>query len=174
MPNNLLVAVVGHRNSGKSKTWYDLFGYEVITGKRCRSLSLSSSESVDVFLINGSPQERGRDVEDILQSERPRIVLCSLQYVEGVLATFDFFFRNDYSAFVQWLNPGHRDDARYADNLQLIPHLLAEPTCISMRDGKAPTESRVQELKEYIGGWARPRRLVHEAIEARAASNIFA
>jgi hypothetical protein len=166
MPENLLIAVMGHQNSGKSTTWNDLFGDTVKTGKWCRMLWLNDNESVEVFLISGSPQERQLDVEAILDGKRPRIVLYSLQYVDGVWATYDFFFRNDYSAFVQWLNPGYSDGAAYPDDLELIPRLLGQTTLLSMRDGTAPTETRVQELRECIAGWARPRGLIQEAVVA--------
>lgn len=58
MRNNLLVGVLGHRNSGKSRTWNVLFGSTVKTGTLMRHLFLTETEYVEVFLVSGSPEER--------------------------------------------------------------------------------------------------------------------
>lgn len=60
MSNRLFVAVLGNQHSGKSTTWNELFGKKVSTGNRPRILKLSRSECVEVFLISGSNEERGK------------------------------------------------------------------------------------------------------------------
>ena len=160
---NLLVTVIGNRNSGKSRTWNTLFGATVRTGKELRRLPLSEAEFVDVFLVSGSPEERDEYVGDLITVERPRIVLCSLQYREDVWQSFQYFFENDYSAFVHWLNPGYSDDpVQQFDSLGLIPRLLSAPTVVGIRDGIANLNSRVEELRQYIYGWADGNDLINE------------
>ncbi len=122
MAENLLVAVMGNRNSGKTTTWNRLFGKTVRTGKEARNLDLGSGEFVEVFLVSGSPEERHEYVGDLLNEEAPRIVLCSLQYREGVWDSYSYFFDLNYFAFIHWLNPGHSDDGTPgADYLGLVP-----------------------------------------------------
>lgn len=82
MSDRLFVAVMGNRNSGKSMTWNTLFGATVRTGKHARNLALYGGECCEVFLISGSPEERGEYVGDILEDNDCRIVLCSVQYTE--------------------------------------------------------------------------------------------
>jgi septin family protein len=77
MRDRLFVAVLGNRNSGKSTTWNRLFEATVKTGKIQRSLHLNCAQTVDVFLINGSPQERGVNVKDVLVNPLPQIVLLN-------------------------------------------------------------------------------------------------
>src|SRR5690242_5861821 len=100
MTENLLVAVMGHRNSGKSTTWYELFGRTVRTGKEPRDLDLGGGESVEVFVVSGSPEERKEYVGDLLNGETPRVVLCSLQYRDDVWESYRYFFERDYQAIV--------------------------------------------------------------------------
>ncbi len=80
MANNLVVAVLGNRNSGKSRTWNSLFrkGRSVKTGPRMRKLFLTDTQYVEVFLVSGSPEERKLYVGDIIGDLKPRIVLCSM------------------------------------------------------------------------------------------------
>jgi septin family protein len=96
MGDRLLVAVLGNRNSGKSTTWNRLFDATVKTGKHQRPLYLNHAQSVEVFLVSGSPEERELDVGDILTEPLPQIVLCSTQYREDVKETFNYFFANGY------------------------------------------------------------------------------
>ena len=77
MEDNLVVSVLGNRNSGKSYTWNKLFGREVRTGKKLKRLYFNENEYVLVFLISGSPEERHKYVGDLITAKQPEIVLCS-------------------------------------------------------------------------------------------------
>jgi hypothetical protein len=68
MPDRLLVGVLGHRNSGKSRTWNTLFGRTVRRGVYARALEMRPGESVEVFLISGSFEEREEYAGDILKT----------------------------------------------------------------------------------------------------------
>jgi len=76
MADRLFVAVLGHRRSGKSRTWNELFGRRVNTRAQSRMLELRPGECVEVFLISGSNEERGEYAGDVLDDQTARIVLC--------------------------------------------------------------------------------------------------
>ncbi|HAT76616.1 MAG TPA: hypothetical protein DCS19_07175 [Flavobacterium sp.] len=159
--DKLLVAVLGHRNSGKTTTWASLFERTVKTGKYLRRLYLNDKEYVTVFLISGSPEEREKDVEELITVENPTIVLCSTQYRADVIETYDYFKSNGYSIFVHWLNPGYSDQSLpYFDSLGLVSRLLGDGATLTLRNGKESPELRVQKMKEYIYGWAKYRDLI--------------
>ena len=162
MKNNLVIGVIGHRNSGKSTTWYDLFEYEVRTGSQIRRLNLTDSEYIEVFLVSGSPEERELYVGDIIGNQKPRIVLCSMQYVSNVVDTINFFNNNDYFLYIQWLNPGHNDQniVAHSDYLGIANRLLNLDSTLSIRNGKSRTTERVQEIVDYLYGWAKFRNLL--------------
>ena len=160
MNDSLMVSVMGFRNSGKSTTWNALFGRIVRTGGEQRRLALSPTEFVEVFLVSGSPEERHKYVGDIIGKNRPRIDLCSMQYRSDVTQTIDYFLQNQYSIYTQWLNPGFSDASPQPDSLSLLPYLLDRGAIVSIRDGKAPVESRVRELRDFIYGWAHSRGLI--------------
>lgn len=160
MKDRLLVVVLGHRNSGKSKTWTTLFERSVKTGKESRYLYLNKAQWVDdVFLVNGSPQEREVPIEEIVPEKLPTIVLCSIQYKEEAKETFSFFLKNGYDIFVQWLNHGHADSG-YTDDLALTEWLLNKGAVMCKRSGKDDPEGRVAELRQQILGWAKFHDLV--------------
>jgi hypothetical protein len=188
MADRLFVAVIGERNAGKSTTWNTLFGRKVNTGKKPRSLSVYSAESVDVRLVSGSNEENNRDLAEVLppseldvfvisgsneEKERYaqkvlddvdcRIVLCSVQYVEGAFErTWDYVFSEGFAIYAQWLNPGHQGVATW-DRLGLANRLLAHGAVLSIRDGRdgnARLQARVEEIRQYIHGWAVPRELL--------------
>lgn len=165
MKKNLVIGVLGHRNSGKSKTWNDLFGTIVKTGTQIRHLYLTQTEYIELFLVSGSPEERETYVGDIIGNQKPRIVLCSMQYILEVNQTIDFFTENDYSLYIQWLNPGHHDIAQYPDYLGIINKILyLESTTVSIRSGKIDTDIRIQEIIDYLYGWAKSRDLLISTI----------
>jgi hypothetical protein len=156
----LLVGVLGTQNSGKSKTWDELFGRRVRTGKKLRRLYLNSNEYVKVFLVSGSPEEREMYVGDILTVEDPDIVLCSIQYDEGCKETIDYFSKRDYYMYIQWINPGYQDDEEYEDDLNIVPFILDKKALLSKRNGRIPPSDRVEEIRDFIYGWVKKRSLL--------------
>jgi hypothetical protein len=162
MKDNLLLGLLGHRNAGKSTTWYELFGYRVRTGSQIRELYLTKTEYVEVFLVSGSPEEKDTYVGDIIGNLHPRIVLCSMQYIDTVAPSLDYFLQNDYFLYVQWLNPGHHDQNNlpHADYLGIANKILSLDSTLSVRSGKVATRNRVQEIRDYLYGWAKSRNLI--------------
>ena len=160
MPNRLLVGVLGNRNSGKSTTWNTLFGATVRRRKHPRHLELRPRECVEVFLVRGSFEEREEYAGDILGNQTCRIVLCSMQYTEEVRSTLGYLIENDFFIFLQWLNPGYQDQGETWDRLGLVNQVLSVPSVVSIRDGKASPVARVQEIREFIYGWALYRNLI--------------
>jgi hypothetical protein len=159
-PSRLLVGVLGHRNAGKSYTWNKLFGRTVKRGRRPHNLTLRDRECVEVFLVSGSFEEREEYAGDILGNQNCKIVLCSMQYTSEVQTTLDYIARNDFFLFVQWLNPGYKDHHLVAfDNLGLVNRILSTPSVLSIRSGRHSSE-RVQEIREFIYGWAKYRNLI--------------
>jgi len=160
MPNRLLVGVLGHQHSGKSYTWNMLFGSEVRRGKYARHLELRPHECVEVFLVSGSFEERQEYAGDILKNQNSRIVLCSLQYHDEVYDTLDYLVDNDFFLYIQWLNPGRTDPGQYWDRLGLANYILTAQSALTMRNGAIDARSRVQEIREFIYGWALYRNLI--------------
>lgn len=159
---NLAIAVLGNRNSGKSKTWNELFGKTVRTGSELKCLYLTETEYVEVFLVSGSPEERGTYVGDIIGKQKPRIVLCSMQYRLDVIDTFEYFFKNDYSIYCHWLNPGYKDfyEISCIDSLGLTNYIISQGGIIGIRNAKVDLNGRVNEIRDFIYGWAKFRRLI--------------
>ncbi|MBI5058162.1 hypothetical protein HZB60_00090 [candidate division KSB1 bacterium] len=160
MKENLAVIIVGNPNSGKSHTWNTLFGAVVKTGSQLRRLCLTVTTNVEVFLVSGSPEERETYVGKIIGEKAPRIVLCSMQYRQDAVQTIQYFVEHDYFLFVHWLNPGFRDVIRYEDRLNMVSLILAEESLLGVRNGSTDSISRVQEIKDFIYGWAFSRGLV--------------
>ena len=159
MNSRLLIGLLGNPNSGKSHTWNELFGQTVRTGKRPRPLELLPGECVEVFLVSGSFEERGKYAGDILGSQDCRIVLCSLQYTDDVRKTLNYLVDRDSHLYIQWLNPGYRDGDQMDDHLGIVNEILQETSTLTIRDGKADAHDRVREIREFIFGWAKCRDL---------------
>jgi hypothetical protein len=123
-------------------------------------LELRPNECVEVFLISGSFEERKEYAGDVLAGNKARIVLCSIQYSQQVSETIDYITEEGFDVFVQWINPGFHDNEAYFDRLGLSNQLAWKRATISMRNGKSPTALRVQEIREFIYGWAVYRGLV--------------
>ncbi|WP_052051461.1 P-loop NTPase family protein [Acetobacter tropicalis] len=157
MGNRLFVGVLGNRNSGKSTTWNTLFGATVRTGQNTRTLTLYGGECVEVFLISGSPEERQLYAGDILENQKCRIILCSIQYTETLRQTLNYVVENQFDIFVQWLNPGRSDAGESYDRLGLLPWLIGHEASFSMRDGKGAPQNRTEELRQFIHSWAKAR-----------------
>jgi hypothetical protein len=158
--DRLFVSVLGNRNSGKTFTWNTLFGSTVRTGKYARRLELRPGRCVEVFLISGSNEERDQYAGDVLEDQACRIILCSMQYTPKVSDTIDYVEQKGFHTFTQWLNPGHHDPAPYTDHLGIVERLLDMGTTIGKRSGKVPADKRVQEIREFVHGWALHRGLV--------------
>jgi hypothetical protein len=169
MRKNLFVGVLGNRKSGKNRTWNTLFGKSVRTGSKLRNLYLSESEYVKVFLVSDSLQEQKKYLGNIIATPEPHRVLCSMRYRVSVTDTIEYFDAHDYFLFVHWLNPGNSDPHALSDSLGVIPKLLSCESLIGIRDGKASAESRVQEMRDFIYGWADSRWLLsyvnHEKVQ---------
>ncbi|MDE0617223.1 MAG: hypothetical protein OXH87_06505 [Rhodospirillaceae bacterium] len=160
MSSRLLIGLLGSRNSGKSHTWNELFGEIVRTGKYPRKLQLLSGECVEVFLVSGSFEERGKYAGDILGSQDCRIVLCSLQYTEKVRETLSYLIDQDFHLYIQWLNPGYSDAARIGDELGIVDEILREESTLTIRDGRLDAHDRVHEIRQFIYGWGKFRGLI--------------
>ena len=160
MMDRLLVGVLGNRNSGKSHTWNTLFGRTVRRGKSPRRLELRSEECVETFLVSGSFEERGEYAGDILDNQSCRIVLCSMQYTKDVRSTLDYLVERGFFLYIHWLNPGYSDPGECRDRLGLVNEILSVPSILSIRDGRIDPAARVQEMREFIFGWASYRNLL--------------
>ena len=158
----LLISVIGNRNSGKSKTWNTLFNRTVKTGTELRKLYLNDSEYVVVFLVSGSPEERETYVGEIIAQNNPSIVLCSMQYREDVRQTFEYFTEREYEIYCHWLNPGFHDlnEQPKFDTLGIFNFILGLDSLVGMRNAKTNLHERVQEIREYIYGWAKYHNLI--------------
>ena len=160
MADRLFVSVMGNQGAGKSHTWNTLFGRTVRRGKRSRYLELRPNECVEVFLVSGSFEERNEYAGDILDDQSARIVLCSIQYKREVTKTLDYVKERDFDIYAQWLNPGYPDNEVYFDRLGLADQMLWYHASLAMRSGKINANSRVQEIREFIYGWAINRGLI--------------
>ena len=160
MTDRLLVGVLGNRDSGKSHTWNQLFGRTVQRGKNPRNLELLPCEFVEVFLVSGSFEERREYAGDILGNQDCRIVLCSIQYMNDVHTTLDYFINQDFFLYIQWLNPGYNDPGETWDRLGLVNKVVSGSSVFSIRNGKIDASTRVQEMREFIYGWAKYRNLL--------------
>ena len=164
MNENLLVGILGSRKSGKSVTWNTLFNKrEVKTGKNLRRLYLNEVEYVNVFLINGSAEIRKKSVAQIITADKPRIILCSLQYVKSVSKTINYFEKNKYFLYLHWLNPGFNDehDSPMFFHLGIINKIMEkQSSMIGVRNAKVGLDDRVKEIKDFIYGWAKGNDLL--------------
>jgi hypothetical protein len=71
----------------------------------------------DVFVRNASFEEYGDEVEEYFVNGLPKIVFCSVQYIEKGKRTIKWFEDNGYYLYIQWLNPGYHYGAEYEDYL---------------------------------------------------------
>lgn len=119
----------------------------------------NDSEYIEVFLVSGSAEERHLYVGDIIGQQQPRMILCSMQYLSDVTQTIDYFLQHRYSLYMHWLNPGYSDTARQQDALGLIPILLDRGAVVAIRDATNNASVRVEEMKDFLYGWAKSRNL---------------
>ncbi len=85
-----------------------------------------------------------------------------MQYTKEVHKTLDFLIDRGFFLYVQWLNPGYNDAGEVWDRLGLVNQLLSVPSALSIRDGKKNASTRVQEMREFIYGWAKFRDLIFD------------
>ena len=179
--DNLVVVILGGRNSGKSHTWNTMFGRTVKTGTRLKQLNIGGNR-VDIFLVSGSPEERGIYIGDIViniflvsgsSEERglyvdklitvknPRIVLCSIQDIPAAEQTFKYFSDRGYFMLIHWLNPGYKESKKTDEVVkQLLNKLPQYNYTLVEKDGKSVPKERVEEMKYFIYSWAKRKSLI--------------
>ncbi|MEK5175520.1 hypothetical protein NST63_20190 [Heyndrickxia sp. FSL W8-0496] len=162
MTNKLAIIVLGNRNAGKSETWKRLFNQvNIRTSSKKRKLYLNKIEYVDVFLINGSPEERGLEVDEIIKVETD-ILLCSVQYNKHGLKTIKKLYNCGFQIYIQWLNPGFADRNEYNDYLYILEELKALKNLEThKRSGKKEEViNRVSDIHSYIYNMAQKNNLL--------------
>jgi hypothetical protein len=154
---NLAVVALGNKNAGKSNTWYKIFNQENMrTIPRLRQLYFNDNEYVHVFLLNGSMDERKREIdEELIECD---ILLCSVQYTEKGKKTIEYLHEQGYQLLVYWLNPGCEDNQQYTDYLSIIQMINSYPNS-TVKQYKAikddwDTKVRSEEIIQYIYDWA--------------------
>lgn len=162
----IAIIALGKRNAGKSNTWYQLFGKtirsglkklrinnkELLTFVRNSSFEESGDEIenyFDVYVVNSSPEESGYEIEDYFEENNlPNMIFCSVQYVEHGIKTIDWFKKNNYFLYIQWLNPGFKDTSEYDDYLGFEKR-FSSAGIFSKRSGKEMT-LRVAEIRRFL------------------------
>lgn len=133
MTQKLAIIALGKPNSGKSNTWYEIFGRVIRSG--WKTLKISNNElnlfvknssfeetneeiNIDIFVRNASFEEYGDEIENSLSLKKlPSIVMCSVQYTEKGIKTIDWFRKHNYYIYIQWINPGYKHQKEYSDSL---------------------------------------------------------
>ena len=167
MTDRLVICVLGKPNSGKSYTWRTLFGDTAKKFLRSggKELRLRSDgcvdERVEVFLVYSSPEELDKPVGDILGDQKCPIVLCSMQYpnkCDDPYVTLKYFIDRDFFLYAQWLNPGYKQSK--IEDQRLVDKILSARSVLSVRkvEDTEDDSGRVQEIQEFIYGWAKLRR----------------
>lgn len=131
MKKKLAILILGNRNSGKSNTFYELFGKVIKTGhKKIRF----DKHDIKLFLKNSSFEEMKQEITDEIfvrnssfeeitdeaqnyfdENNLPKIILCAVQYKEKGIKTIEYFRDRGYYLYIQWLNPGFKDVEEYSD-----------------------------------------------------------
>jgi hypothetical protein len=161
--DKLMIGILGGEKSGKTYTWNLLFNKKSVkTGRRTRHLYFDEVSFIEVFLISRSAQKRKMDVKSIMKDEKPQIVLCSLQYAGKLSNTLRYFVDDGYMMYLHWLNPGYREpnDIPLFYDSDLVDYILSVPSLLAVRNGKNPAESRVNEIRDFLYGWAKSRNLI--------------
>ncbi len=163
MEAKLMIGILGSAKSGKTHTWNLLFGKQnVKTGKKTRRLYFDENTWVDVFLISRSAQKRKMDVKSILKGKDPEIILCSMQYAKKLSQTLKHFVDGGYFMYIHWLNPGYNDkhDFPLFFDSDLVDYILSVPGMMGVRNAKGDAAERVQEIRDFLYGWAAGRGLL--------------
>jgi hypothetical protein len=155
--SKLAILVIGRARSGKSTTWNRLFGRTVKTGTQLRDFPVGE-RTVSSFLVSASPQERKTVVSEIIGQADARLAFCSVQYGADARDTIDYFLANGFSIYAHWLNPGYGDDEAVAYTQGLVSYLLHSGAVLAIRDATGDPAERVQEIRDFVAGWASSRR----------------
>ncbi len=163
----LAIIVLGKPNSGKSRTWYEIFGRTIRTGRKKLRLSgkdlnvfvkNSSFEetgkeiNLNVFVRNASFEEYGDEITNFFNSDKlPEIIFCSVQYTKKGIRTINWFQENGYYLYIQWLNPGYTHKREYSDYLN-FEETFKKFGEFHKVNGKEK-ESRVNAIKEFLVKW---------------------
>ncbi len=152
--------VMANRHSGKSRTWYDLFGRKVSKGRK--KLMFNKKEFATVYVLSASSEEKRVSLSSRLGSQRPKILLLSIQYIQSGYESFNFLIEEGYDIRCIWLNPGFNDVSKKPefDHLGLVPYLLFRGVTLAIQSGKGRTKERVAAIRETIYGWASFRKLI--------------
>lgn len=187
MSERLLIAMVGTQDSGKSRTWVELFekfskidsgfiarnGFmadkfsvkNVKTKNKVYKLKLTDTKFVEIFLISGSPEERAIPVKNMIANydkfKQANIVLCSIQYADNMLneeTTLNYFISEGYHIYIHWLNPGI-NGKKFDENCDLINQIQHKDNAVLEihEVEKDVFEPRIQPIIDYIYDWAIPR-----------------
>ena len=83
-----------------------------------------------------------------------------MQYTKDVRSTLDYLVERGFFLYIHWLNPRYSDPGECRDRLGLVNEILSVPSILSIRDGRIDPAARVQEMREFIFGWASYRNLL--------------
>lgn len=176
---NFAVIILGNRNSGKSSTWYKLFGRRVNSGikffkidtKTIKFLLKNSSfqesggkieEFIDVHLQNTSCEENRKEISQLFDiAGLPKVLFISVQYSEHGIETINWLKEKGYFLYIQWLNPGYYDKNEYTDFLEFEKR-FAEKGIFTKRSGKGINE-RVEEITLFLIKWFREKKVLNTA-----------
>lgn len=119
--DKIAFVIMGHRHSGKSTTWYELFGKKV--NKGWKKLFFNLHDFAWTYVLSASSEEKGVPLRNRVGKERPQILLCSIQYTLKGYDSFNFLIEEGYTIRCIWLNPGFNDDNSKPsfDHLGIIP-----------------------------------------------------
>jgi hypothetical protein len=164
----LAIIALGHRNAGKSNTWYEFFGRTIRSGVKrftidkeevaalVRNSSFEESgikieDYFEAHVRNASFEEYGDDIEDYFDEENlPDMVFCSVQYVEKGITTINWLKEKGYHLYIQWLNPGFHGEP-YSDYLGFKEKFEPFGT-FTICSGKEKA-SRVNDIKQFLYRW---------------------
>ena len=165
MEKKLAIIVLGKKNSGKSNTWYEIFGRRIKTGWKKLYIN---KKLIDVFVRNGSFEEMGDEIgqdifiknssfeEDGDEAEDyfdfyPGIIFCSVQYTDKGIRTINWFKDNGYYLYIQWLNPGYYYEKEQTDFLE-FEKTFSSSGVFTKHSGHEKKE-RVGEILKFLYEW---------------------
>ena len=142
----IAIIALGKPNSGKSSTWYEIFERRIYTGYKILKLK---NFQLNIYVQNTSFEEnKGKISESPISKEFPSIVFCSVQYNEEGINTIEWFQKEEYYLYIQWLNPGYKYDDSYEDFLG-IEEKFKKYGEFHKVSGKEKTD-RVTKIKDFL------------------------